>query len=279
LRRPSPQLALGGLAIALALGGCGTALQTMFGPVVLKVERSTEYYDVRGATPDEILEYLETHSLTDAPGRRLAGSTKSSWRLQWSAYPQSTSCYLQRLTILLTLVVTLPRHEFVDGLQGEAKVNWDRLVMHIAEHEQRHVDIELESARKLESQIRAMPTAASCGMLQYEIDGASRALRAEARRAHGRFHIEDAVRRQAERAPIQALIDTKRGRLAIVESEIWGLDRILADLVRRRAATQSDAALTLEQDEAMSRKVKLQEEAKELRVTIDSLVDKYRFTW
>ena len=277
MRRRSPQLALGGLAIALALGGCGTALQTMFDPVVLKVERSTEYYDVRGATSDEILEYLDTHSLTDAQGRRLAGSTKSSWRLLWSAYPQSTSCYLQKLTILLTLVVTLPRHEFVDGLQGEARVNWDRLVMHIAEHEQRHVDIELETARKLEDQIRAMPTAASCAVLQYEIDGASRARRAEARRAHGRFHIEDAVRRQAERAPLQALIDTNRGRLAIVESEIWGLDRVLADLVRHRAVTQSDNAL--ERDEAMSRKAKLQEESTELRATIDSLVERYKFTW
>jgi predicted secreted Zn-dependent protease len=241
------------------------------------VERSTEYYDVRGATADQILEYLDTHSLTDAQGRRLAGSTRSSWRLQWSAYPQSTSCYLQRLTIFLALVVTLPRHEFVDGLQGEAKVNWDRLVMHIAEHEQRHVDIELETARKMEDQIRAMPTAASCGVLQYEIDDASRALRVEARRAHGRFHIEDAVRRQAERAPIQALIDTNRGRLAIVESEIWGLDRVLSDLARQRAVTQSGNAL--ERDEAMSRKAKLQEESTELRATIDSLVERYKFTW
>jgi hypothetical protein len=78
LRRRSPQLALGGLAIALALGGCGTARQTMFDPVALKVERSTEYYEVRGATSGEILEYLEIHSLTDAQGRRLAGSVFAS---------------------------------------------------------------------------------------------------------------------------------------------------------------------------------------------------------
>jgi predicted secreted Zn-dependent protease len=98
--------------------------------------------------------------------------------------------------------VTLPRHEFVNGLEGEARANWDRLVTHIADHEQRHVDIELQHARELEAQIRAMPTASNCSALQYEIDGASRALHAQARRAHLQFHIEDAARRQAERKPI-----------------------------------------------------------------------------
>jgi predicted secreted Zn-dependent protease len=321
VQRWSPQLASGVLALALALGGCSTALQTIFDPVVLKVERSTEYYDVRGVTSDEILEYLETHSLTDVQGRRLAGSTQSSWRLEWSALPGSASCYLQRLSILLKLIVTLPRHESVDSLPDEARANWDRLVTHIAAHEQRHVDIELESARKLERQIRDLPTASSCGELRFAIDAASKTRRAEARKAHQQFHIDDAARRRAEQEPIQALIDMNRGKLAIVESEIWGLDRILAHLGRQRTAAQSDLqaveteigaadalrvrcasqdsgggstetvcgrragltaannALALEQDEAVSRKARFQGESKELRSRIESLVEKYKFTW
>jgi predicted secreted Zn-dependent protease len=280
LRRRSPRLASGALALTLALGGCGTALQTMFDPVVLKVERSTEYYDVRGVTSDEILEYLETHSLTDAQGRRLAGSTQSSWHVEWSALPGSASCYLQRLSILLKLVVSLPRHEYVDSLRNEARANWNRLVTHIAEHEQRYVDIELESAGKLQAQIRALPTASSCSELRFAIDAASKTHRTEARKAHRQFHIEDAARRRAEQEPIQSLIDTNRGRLAIVESEIWGLDRTLADLGRQRAGlTAANDEIALEQDGAVSRKAKLQEESEELRATIDSLVEKYKFTW
>ena len=177
-QRRSPRLLFGVLAIALTLGACGTALQTLFDPVVLKVERSTKFYDVRGANATEIFEYLDTHSMTDAQGRRLAGSTASSWRLEWSALPGSTSCHLQRMTIVLNLVVTLPRHEYADGLQDEARANWDRLVMRIAEHEQRHVDIELESARKLERQIRAMPTVSSCSELRAALDAASTTHRA-----------------------------------------------------------------------------------------------------
>jgi len=319
-QRRSPRLLFGVLAIALTLGACGTALQTLFDPVVLKVERSTKFYDVRGANATEIFEYLDTHSMTDAQGRRLAGSTASSWRLEWSALPGSTSCHLQRMTIVLNLVVTLPRHEYADGLQDEARANWDRLVMRIAEHEQRHVDIELESARKLERQIRAMPTVSSCSELSAALDAASTTHRADAQKGHRQFHIEDAARRQAERRPIQALIDTNRGKLAIVEAEIWGLDRILADLGRQRATTQSQlqaveteikaagplrvscspsgagepaegvcrrraglaaaaAALAHEENDAAARKAKLQEESRELRARIDSLIEEYKFTW
>jgi len=252
----------------------------VFDPVVLKVERSTKYYDVRGANSSEIFDYLAAHNETDARGRRMAGSTASSARLEWSALPGTASCYLQRLTILLNLVVTLPRHEYADGLQDEARANWDRLVKRIAEHEQRHVDIELEFARKLQTQIRALPTAASCSELRMALDAASTTIRAEAGRAHRQFHIEDVARREAERRPIRALIEADGAKLAIVDSEIWGLERILADIARRRAGlVTADEALNREESDAAARKVKLQEESKELRGRMDSNIEKYKLTW
>jgi predicted secreted Zn-dependent protease len=276
----SPRPFLSVLTLALALGACGTTFQTVFDPVVLKVERSTKYYDVRGASSTEIFDYLAEHSETDARGRRLAGSTASSTHLQWSALPGNTSCYLQRLTILLNLVVTLPRHEYPDGLRDEARANWDRLVKRIAEHEQRHVDIELEFARKLQSQIRALPTASNCSELSLAINALSTGIRAESGRAHRQFHIEDAARREAERRPIRALIDADRAELALVESEIWGLDRILADIGRRRAGLASlDEALDREESAAAARKVRLQEDSRELQGRIDGLIEKYKFTW
>ena len=258
----------------------------MLDPIQLKVERSTTYYDVRGVTSDEIIEYLEQHSMTDPQGWRLVGSTASSIHLAWTVLPQSTFCHLQRLTIDLKLVVTLPRHEYVDTLGGGARANWDALVTHIAEHEQRHVDIELDAARKMEREIRAMPAEPYCSGLKSAIDAVSRMNRAAAARAHRQFHVEDAARRQAARRPLQALIDSKRGRLAIVDGEIWGVDRMLADLARRRAATQSqaktvdaDRAFALEQEDAFARRAKLEEEAKDLRATIDRLAEKFKFTW
>jgi len=268
------------LTLALALGACGTALQSVFDPVQLKVERSTKYYDVLGANTTEIFDYLAAHSETDARGRRIAGSTASSARLEWSALPGTASCYLQTLTIRLNLVVTLPRHDDADGLPAEARANWDKLVKHITDHEQRHVDIELEFARKLQSQIRALPTAASCPELHVALDAASKTIRAEAARAHRQFHIEDAARREGERRPIRALIEADSAKLAIVESEIWGLDRILADIGRRRAAlTNADEALDREESDAAARKAELQEESRELQERIESLLEKYRFTW
>lgn len=193
--------------------------------------------------------------------------------------PANTSCYLQRMTIELNLVVTLPRHTHADTLKDEDRANWDRLVKHITEHEQRHVDIELEFARKLQSQIRAMPTASSCSELRTVLDAASKSIRAEAGRAHRQFHRDEATRQEAERRPIRALIDADRAKLAILESEIWGLDRILADIGRRRAGPVTDAALDREESDAAERKARLQEESRELQRSIESLVQKYNFTW
>jgi predicted secreted Zn-dependent protease len=230
-------------------------------PIQLKIERSTTYYDVRGVTSDEIIEYLELHSLTDPQGRRIVGSTAGSIRLAWSALPQSTSCYLQRLTIDLKLVVTLPRHVYAETLGGEAWTNWDALVTHIAEHEQRHVDIELDAAQKMEREIRVMPTEANCPGLKSAIDAVSRMNRAAAARAHRQFHAEDAARRLAARRPIEALVDSKRERLAIVDAEIWGIDRLPAD------------------QDALARRAKLEEESKDLRAAIDRLAEQLKITW
>jgi predicted secreted Zn-dependent protease len=164
---------VGVVASALALGACGTVLKAL-DPVQLKVERSTAYYEVRGVTSDEIIEYLEEHSLTGPQGQRAVGITGGSIRLAWSALPQSASCYLQRLTIDLKLLVTLPRHAYADTLGGEARANWDALVTHIAEHEQRHVDIELDAAKKMERDIRALPTEPDCSGLKSAIEAVSR---------------------------------------------------------------------------------------------------------
>jgi predicted secreted Zn-dependent protease len=283
-RRSAYRLA-GVVASALALGACGTVLHAL-DPIQLKVERSTTYYDVRGVTSDEIIEYLEQHSQTDPQGRRLVGSTASSIRLAWSALPQSASCYLQRLTIDQKLVVTLPRHEYADTLGAEARANWDALVTHIAEHEQRHVDIELDAARKMEREIRAMPAEPNCPGLKSAIDAVLSMNRAAAARAHRQFHAEEAARRQAARRPIETLVDSKRARLAIVDAEIWGVDRMLADLARRQPATQgqakaveADRAVALEKEDALARRAKLEEESKDLRATIDRLVEKLKFTW
>lgn len=251
---------VGVVASALALGACGTALKAL-DPIQLKVERSTAYYDVRGVTSDEIIEYLEQHSLTGPQGQRAVGTTGGSVRLAWSALPQSASCYLQKLTIDLKLVVTLPRHAHADTLGGEARANWDALVTHIAEHEQRHVDIELDAARTMERDIRALPTEPNCPELKSAIEAVSRLNRAAAKRAHQQFHAEDAARRLAVRRPIEALVDSQRERLAIVDAEIWGIDRLPAD------------------QDALARRAKLEEESKDLRTTIDRLTEKLKFTW
>ena len=77
--RRSAYRCVGVVASSLALGSCGTLLQAL-DPIQLKVERSTTYYDVRGVTSDEIIEYLEEESKDlRATIDRLVEQLKFTW--------------------------------------------------------------------------------------------------------------------------------------------------------------------------------------------------------
>jgi hypothetical protein len=154
------------------------------------------------------------------------------------------------------------------------------LVTHIAAHEQRHVDIELDAARKLERQIRALPWTSDCTDLRYALDVASRTHRAEAQRAHRQFHVEDAARRTAAQRALEAVIDAKRQRLIAVESEIVGLDRLLSDPGARPATTPpTPTEGRFDIDAAVARRAHLTEKSRTLQSMIERLVERYKFTW
>jgi predicted secreted Zn-dependent protease len=186
--------------------------------VKVKLVRSTEYFSVRGDTGSEILASLEANSPKHESLPRAAGTTAASGKLSMECNP-----YL--VTIDLNLVVTLPKHDHVDGLNAELRRRWERLVASISAHEERHVDIYVTGAQAVKRRIEAIAVSQPCGNIHDEIQKIW-ARQADATRAEqDKFDVDDAARVDLDRKPLGAQIDRNRARLAALDTDIHDLDR------------------------------------------------------
>ena len=107
---------------------------------------STEYYPVRGTSAAEIFEEITRNGLVEKTGQPAIGLTAAEWKLA-----SEGPCNAPSLTITLSLVVTLPRHEQPEVLRGDVRRHWERFAARIAAHEQRHVDIFVDGANAMKA--------------------------------------------------------------------------------------------------------------------------------
>jgi chromosome segregation ATPase len=144
------------------------------------------------------------------------------------------------MTLALNLLVTLPRHDQLNELSQDIMTNWQRFAARVAAHEQRHVDIYLDGARRLKTRMEAIVTeTSSCHELENMIRRISASQEAEIEKAQDDFHLEDEAKIQEGRKPLQAQIDIKQTRLTAINSEMRGLDQTLVDLKRQRDTTHA----------------------------------------
>ena len=280
--------------------------------VKVKVNRSTEYYSVRGEAAQEILGSLHTNSPMHVDGKRASGVTSGSGSL-------AVVCSPYTITIELNLLVTLPQHHQLDGLSAELTARWQSLVTSVTAHEQRHVDIYLAGAKTMKKRMEAISISRPCEDIQHEIQSIWTSQQAEMKEAQARFDAEDAVRVDLNRQPLRAQIDSNQARLTAMESEVRDLDRTANDLRRQLRTVQTNIEsvavemrkanaslsscpqarpsqhigalcqqhsnlvaasdrLVHQLDEAMSRRSALVNEHAQVRTVTNDLVDAYNWT-
>jgi predicted secreted Zn-dependent protease len=210
-------------------------------PAGIETSVSTAYYPVRGTTTAAMFAAIDTNGPVETSGQRAAGMTSADWKLtSGDVDVRAVPCVFPSLTIILHIVVTLPRHETPDELPAELRDRWERFVARVAAHEQRHVDIYLEGANAMKSRLEATRTAVSCTDVEKAIDGAWRAQQADIERAQAEFHTADATTARSEREALQARLDGTRAQIEPAEAEIRRLDSELADLRRQVDAGRGD---------------------------------------
>jgi predicted secreted Zn-dependent protease len=198
--------------------------------------------------------------------------TSLKWKLTSGDVDVNTvPCVFPSLTVMLHVVVMLPRHETPDDLPADLRGRWERFVARVTAHEQRHVDIYLEGAKAMKARMEATRTAVSCADLEKAIDDAWRAQQADIERAQAEFHAADETTARNEREALQARLDDARARLEPVDAEIRRLDTELADLRRQVDAGRADFAAQL--NALAGRRGTLAEEYHRLVADANGLID------
>jgi len=241
-------------------------------PAAVETSVSTTYYPVRGTTTAAIFAAIDANGPVEAGGRRAAGMTSAEWKLtSGDVDVRAVPCVFPSLTIVLHVVVTLPRHETPGELPAELRDRWERFVARVAGHEQRHVDIYVEGANAMKARLEATRTAVSCTHVEKAIDDAWRAQQADVERAQTEFHSADQATARSEREALQARLDGTRAQLEPAEAEIRRLDTELADLRRQVDAGRAD--LVAEHNALAARRRALAEDYNRLVADANDLID------
>lgn len=210
--------------------------------VSLKTSSSTRYYPVRGTTTLAIFDDIDRNGLFDSKAHRAVGLTSADWNMDWQGRETRPGlCGTTSVSITLNLVMTLPQHKRLSELPPDVTASWGRFAAGVAAHEQRHVDIYLDGARRVRTLMETiLARPASCAELGSKIRSLWASQQADIERAQDQFHIADDARRRDDRKPLQAQIDINQGRLSALSSEMKALDQNLAVLKRRHDTTQAE---------------------------------------
>jgi predicted secreted Zn-dependent protease len=230
------------VVVLIVLSGCAGLPPTQQRELILlKTSRSTEYYSVRGTATGPIFDDIEKNGLFDAKARRAVGLTSGNWSIDWRGVDtHSILCSPESMTITLTLVITLPRHEQLNELSPDVRTNWQRFAARVAAHEQRHVDIYLNGAKAMKTRMEATLTkSSSCSELESGLRSIWASQQAETEKAQDQFHVDDEAEIQNDRKPLQVEIGINQTRVTTINSELRVLDHTLADLKRQRDETHA----------------------------------------
>ena len=240
MRRPLWAIAIVGL---LMVSGCATVVPTpQRERVVLKTTNATRYYPIRGTSTTAIFDEIDKNGLFDSNGRRAVGLTSAEWNMDWKGVEARPGlCGQDSMTITLNLVVSLPEHRRSSDLPQHVRARWQQFAAGVAAHEQRHVDIYLDGARRMKSRMEAILTKpASCSKLGDTMRALWVNQQADIEKAQNQFHIEEDAKSHDHRKPLQAQIAVQQKRLSALDSDIRGLDQALETLKRRSDTTLAE---------------------------------------
>ena len=115
-----------------------------------------EYYDVSGATIDELRGRMRSGP------EGWAGDTNTHVSYHFTTQPTAAGCRIGDVTVTLEAVVKLPRWANRDAAPASAQGEWDRLIARLTDHEGGHVRIGQSAADAVERAVRDTVPGGSC---------------------------------------------------------------------------------------------------------------------
>ncbi len=146
----------------------------------LRVTTRTVWYDVRGATEDELSHQVQALGPRDGAG---AWGASTAWHFTWTfeRMPTSAGCSAADPHVDLLVTFTYPRWTPPTGSAAELVDVWQRYLDAATVHEQGHADLATSAGSELVLALRQAPPAAACeGLDDVADDVAERVLASHA---------------------------------------------------------------------------------------------------
>ncbi len=149
-------------------GGQSTATAASSG---VRVEESViRHYDIAGSTIQELnAATRRLGPVSEATGMRVWG--QCTWRIQWD-YTRGGAegkCALEKLSLVLSAIIDMPRWTDRDSAPEPLKASWDRFYAALRVHEDGHKENGMRAANDLAKRLRALPPQKTCAELDQTI--------------------------------------------------------------------------------------------------------------
>lgn len=114
------------------------------GEELVPLEAEIVYYDIEGATEEELRAHLDELGPVDSSGYK--GDALTEWNISWS-WPGygSNECDLSQVKVTYTVEVLFPRWIHPEGTSNNLVLKWFNYTYRLAKHEQGHVDYVVEN--------------------------------------------------------------------------------------------------------------------------------------
>lgn len=158
------------------------------------LSKSYSYFSIGGLTLPEIERQLEKRGpKLKSTGQRHPGATNMAFTTQVDYADSGTHCRIADARVLVKAEVILPRWRMYRRAEKEVRLIWDTLARDIKRHEESHLSIAKNHARRLEDRLKALPRRRSCAVLAAEVEKTTARVLAEHDAAQEHFDRVESI--------------------------------------------------------------------------------------
>ncbi|MCA0049161.1 DUF922 domain-containing protein [Mesorhizobium sp. B283B1A] len=156
--------------------------------------KTYSYFSIGGSTLDDIETQLSKRGpQVKSTGSRHPGATQMAFTTRISYARQAGSCRIADAAVTVKVKVILPEWRRPRKADADVKLFWDTLSADIKRHEERHVEIAKNHARKLEEALKATYPRKDCDAAKAKAAQITAAVLAEHDRAQVQFDRVEGV--------------------------------------------------------------------------------------
>lgn len=162
----------------------------------VKITVKTEYYTVRGRSIDALDKSLYRNAPLLNGTDRALGQARLRFDSDIRARESDRGCAVDDPQVTLEVVMILPRWADEKRANSELRSLWSGFAGFVRQHEERHVEIAMNHAKKLQRVFTNVPMAPNCKMLRARLQSGANRILAQHAKAQERFDAREQARMQ-----------------------------------------------------------------------------------